>query len=119
MAGVGLIENLKPFQPGNQMARRSRDVDRALRGVRKLCPQAVAFCKRVLEDETEETVHRLKAALAIINKTIPDAGADALAALNPDRVGSISLHIVRHEHHQADDAPKLSVRTITIGEADD
>lgn len=118
MAGVGLIENLKPFQPGNKAPRRSADVDRALRGVRRLCPKAVAFCGRVLEDEAEDTVHRLRAAIAIIDKVIPDAGADALAALNPDRVGSISLHIVRHEH-QVDDAPRLSVRTITLGSGND
>ena len=101
------------------MPRRSADVHRAVRKVRKATPWAVDYCIALLQDETAETAHRLKAALAIIDKTIPDAGADALAALNPDRVGSISLHIVRHEHAPQNDAPKLSVRTITIGEADD
>lgn len=119
MAGVGLIENLKPFQPGNQAARRSRDIDRAIRGLRKWAPACVAFLSRTMEDENAAMSDRLRAAIAMLDKTIPDAGADALAALSPDRVGSISLHIVRHEHAAADDAPRLSVRTITIGEADD
>lgn len=114
------LANLKSFQPGNKAPRRSADVERALRDLRAYSKRAVTFLGRLIEDEDAPTPDRLRAAIAIIDKVIPDAGADALAALNPDRVGSISLHIVRHEHmRQDDEAPKLSVRTITIGEADD
>jgi hypothetical protein len=110
------LANLKSFRPGHQTPRRSRDVDRAIREVRKLSPKAVEYCQRVLEDDNEETVHRLKAAIAIIDKVIPDAGTDALKALATDRFAGIVVHLVRDERQ---DAPTLSIRTLTLGTGND
>lgn len=71
MAGVGLIENLKPFQPGNKAPRRSRDVARAITNARKLLPSAVALCGEIIGDTSEAKALRLKAAEVIIDKAMP------------------------------------------------
>jgi hypothetical protein len=111
------LANLKSFQPGNRTPRRSADVDRALRGVRKLSPKAVEYCQRVLEDENEETVHRLKVAIAILDKVLPDAGAEALRNLDGDRFAGIVLHLIRDERQA--EPPRLDVRTLTLGTGND
>jgi hypothetical protein len=60
MAGKGNLATLQPWQPGNKAPRRPADVSKAVRLVRKLAPEAVAFCARVLCDEGEETSLRIR-----------------------------------------------------------
>ena len=88
------LANLKPFQAGNRAPRRSADVTRAITDLRKWVPKAVAYCGRLVEDEHAEPALRLRAAIAIMDKTIPNAGQDALQALAGARVASITVHVV-------------------------
>lgn len=88
------LANLQPaFSPGNQMARRSRDLDRAIRGLRKWSPAAVEHVSQLMSDPYAEPALRLRAAIAILDKTIPNAGQDALQ-LGAGRIASITVHIV-------------------------
>lgn len=111
MPGVGLIENLKPFQPGHKSPRRSADVDRAIRGLRRLSPKAVEYCQRVLEDDAEETVHRVRVALAIIDKVWPSPGSTTLAALADAGIAMLRVEFHAPEHaHRSNGHDIIDVR---------
>ncbi len=86
------LANLKPWQTGNAARRRSRDVDRAITRMRHWSPLAVEYCAKVIQDENEPTALRLKAAIAIIDKAIPNAGASA--AWNMDGESGTPLSLI-------------------------
>jgi hypothetical protein len=104
------IANLKPWQAGNTARRRSRDVDRAITRMRQWSPLAVKCCVKVIQDENEPTALRLKAAIAIIDKAIPNAGASA--AWNMDSEGGTPL--LRISFVDAVDATTVTIQTPTV-----
>jgi hypothetical protein len=68
------LANLRPaWKRGDapKAGRRSRDVDKALRLARKHTPDAILFAVGVLNDATEDTRYRLKAAEIILAAGLP------------------------------------------------
>jgi len=132
MVAAASLANLQPaFSRGNTAPRRSREVSQAIAHMRKGSCKAVDYCIRVLQDENEQTALRLKAAIAILDKTIPDAGADLWKQLAGDenRVTSIAVHVVHDRPSgptiDADAEPeqsqpsKITIHTVAAGSGDD
>lgn len=89
--------NLGPaFGPGNRLSRRSAHVDRALRKARKLTPEAINFCGRVMGDEELDIRLRLKAAEIILLHGMPkgDAHRRHLEAIEGSAVNSLRVEFV-------------------------
>jgi hypothetical protein len=108
------LATLKPWQPGNTAPRRSNDVDRALRYARKMAPEALILCAKVLQDASIEERVRLKAAEIILLHGMPkDASRRDLTG---ERVTGITIVIERGETHAEPlaAAPQLERPTITI-----
>jgi hypothetical protein len=73
-------------------SRRSAAVDKALRMARKLCPEAVSFCARVMRDEDALPAYRLRAVEIILANGMPKGDSAARRALDAE-TGVTSLRV--------------------------
>jgi hypothetical protein len=80
----------KGYKPST--TRRSAAVDKALRMARKLCPEAVAFCAKVMRDEGMRPEHRLRAVEIILANGLPKGDSAARRALDAES-GVTSLRV--------------------------
>lgn len=73
-----------PFAKGNTWARRSNATEKAMRAARKLTPEAIRYCAKVMRDEEADTRHRLKASEIILAHGMPkgDAHRRALESID-------------------------------------
>ena len=95
VAAASLANLRPPFPPGfHPRTRKSLEIDRSIRAIRRLCPKAVAFCTEVLNDPDADTALRVKVALAIIEKAIP--GNQAFLQSGDDLVTRVTIEIQRH-----------------------
>lgn len=89
------LANLKPpFERGNIVHRKSRDVISAISRMRKGAKDAVEYCMKVLHDEDEDTANRVRVALALIDKVIPDATANDQRLLAASGAAMLRIEII-------------------------
>lgn len=114
------LANLNPWPKGYkpQTSRSSRDVQKAITRLRHAAPQAVDYCIALLNDTNEKSELRLRAALAIIDKAIPEGKAiDPALALNAPGIQSLRVEFVsgdqfsmtRQEPETADQSRAIEV----------
>lgn len=125
------LANLKaPFEMGNQLGgkRPPRAIGEAISELRRCSPRAVRFLERVMSDNKEATSDRIRCAIALLDKVIPNASVTDAALIGGAGVTSITLKVVRHEQPAAgpviegEAEPQqalLSIRTVCQGEGDD
>jgi hypothetical protein len=101
MQSAAQLANLQaPFPKGNTVNRRSAEIDRGIRGVRRAFPEAVKLCHDLIKNPGEEMSLRLRAAIAIMDKAMP--GNNALLQLGGDDIVSkVTIEIQRHDREQA------------------
>ena len=103
MQTAAQLANLKPAwkkgeSPSADRGRRSKAVAHASTELRSWSPRAVAFLGAVMEDNEQAMSDRVRAAIAILDKIIPNASAkDNPSLLTAENVTSITLSIVRCE----------------------
>ena len=103
------LANLRPpFAPGNKHGgvTRSLAIDQAIREVRRWSPRAVAFLGKVMEDKKEATSDRIRAAIALLDKVIPNASvSDGSRMLGMNGANMLRIEIV---------SPEGTSETITV-----
>lgn len=76
------LANLRPWTPATaprgKRARRSADVDKAIRLLRKLAPKAVDVIASIMLDPKQPTAMRLRAAEIILDKTWPKGAPEII-----------------------------------------
>jgi hypothetical protein len=127
-ASLANLATAPAFQPGHVATRRSSDVDRAIRKLRRSSPEAVELCLAVMRDRDHQVYSpelRVKVALAIIEKALPDQRVKQIGL--DDSIGSITIHIERAAaaptaptiDAEPDNTPSsLTFRTICSGSGD-
>lgn len=92
------LANLKPaWQAGHVSPRRSQHVISAIAQLRKGSKVAVDYCMKVLHDDSETTENRIRVALAIINKVIPDATSNDQRLLAASGAAMLRIEIIDPE----------------------
>jgi hypothetical protein len=108
-----------PLRGGRVGGHRSGHAGRALRLSRKLTPEAILYCGKVLRDENEDTARRLKAAEIILFHGMPKG--DQAKYLADESPASITINVVHHERPEApqiSQKPDLELPSIVINTVD-